>query len=467
MYMKLVQKTLERYPQKPEPMIDLRHVEDLDKRKRMRMLAKMLSRTGFDQRNVLHDPRNGKSDSRTLGRGSSQVFNRLIVNYQGGYTGDHNLSERAIADIRKLQKRKRRKAPLSTPAEDTVDEILPSLLPFGYSSDSDISEIDSDDEDGVDLTKAKRKEIRSGRIVPPREPLDQEFEGQPHPPPGLGAMPARDPSRGSTKFFNYNGKWRRGRFHGAGHLYYATNGQYRGDFAEGRRHGSGVSTFRNGLVYEGSWVKGTASGHGKQTGNSGIVYEGEMRNGYRQGAGKLTFPMGMVYEGEFKHGKCDGHGKVVNKRGSSYVGKWKENMIVGPGILELKGTDQLVGTPIQTMRRPTWPGLNFPRLIRWVHEEKKNKDREHREELRDLYYNVDQRALEDYVAEVREINEMEERQRLEDMAAEKRRELNERRKAAKERREELIAEARAKQYAELSIEASDNEYDSEEDAMND
>ena len=60
LYMKLVERTLFLYPPKPEPKVDLRRIP-IEDRPSMRRLARMLHRTGLDQRHVFHDPRSGHS----------------------------------------------------------------------------------------------------------------------------------------------------------------------------------------------------------------------------------------------------------------------------------------------------------------------------------------------------------------------------------------------------------------------
>ena len=73
MYKKLVERTLFLYPPKPEPKVDLRRIP-IEDRPKMRRLARMLHRTGLDQRHVLHEPRSGHSAKQILGPGSEHLF---------------------------------------------------------------------------------------------------------------------------------------------------------------------------------------------------------------------------------------------------------------------------------------------------------------------------------------------------------------------------------------------------------
>ena len=347
LYMKLVERTLFLYPPKPEPKVDLSHIPVVD-RPKMRRLARMLHRVQLDQRHVFHDPRSGHSAKQILGKGSAHIFKQMVLRQGRKAVQAKELTTEELEALKQYKREHKTVVKLSNPAEMTANEILPSVTPLGYSSDSDFDPDDSSDEEmnsKFDLSIKRRKVIRRSRKPPPKNwhTAEQDDEPRMQSYPGAVALPSVDPSRGMKQFYNYNGRWKNGKPHGFGTFVFATsthnqkNGTYEGDSENGHPHGTGVRRFRNGCSYEGTFQNGHMHGVGVLTNkNERIFYEGEFQYGKRHGQGRFNTKSGIVYEGLWENGQRNGHGCETNNRGTTYTGVFKDDRIVGPGVIDLK-----------------------------------------------------------------------------------------------------------------------------------
>ncbi len=482
MYMALVKRTLYLHPPKPEPRLDLsRH--NPKERPRLRMLSRMLNRVNLDMRHVFHDPRGGHSNKKILGRGSAHLFREMVLRQGKRVVQAKELTEKELDELKAYQKSNKTKVKLSNPAEKTVDLILPSVTPLGFSSDSDFDSENSDysdsDEDqndpdappraeSLNLSVRRRKLIRRGRRVPPKEwHTEQSDVPRMKAPPGMVALPARDPSRGNKSFYNYNGRWRDGRPHGHGKIILATsnrpdNGEYEGDWENGQPHGVGVRRFRNGCVYEGQYKEGLMHGMGVMKGRDGFVmYEGQWKDGKRHGQGRQATRAGVVYEGGWMKGMKEGHGVIKNKRGTTYTGVFEEDEIWGPGTLQLEGPEQIANHHTQRFLKYDWYGMRLPETIRYLRKEVIGKREAKLAEQRELTRHLDERALALFVQEARDLIEEERARELEDLAAAKRKELNDRREELQKKRQEMLDSLKA-EVGGGGSEDSD-EYNSDED----
>ena len=487
MYMALVQRTLFLYPPKPEPKVDLHRIPT-DDRPKMRRLARMLHRVHLDQRHVFHDPRSGHSAKQILGPGSSHLFKQLVLRQGRKAVQAKELTAEEMLALKQYKKEHKTKVKLSSPAEMTADEILPSLTPFGFSDDSDFDPDDSTDSDSDDeeaensgmkpkkcqaesllLRVSRRKVIRQSRRAPPTDwhynqetAVDQDDEPRMKSYPGGAALPAADPSRGMKKFYNYNGRWKNGKPHGHGTFIFATsvgsgNGEYVGDCENGQPHGFGVRYFRNGCLYEGGFMFGQMEGVGILKGSDRrVFYEGEFYEGCRHGKGRLTTKSGIVYEGMWVDGKRHGHGRETNRRGTMYVGQFKDDRIIGPGVLDLKKTDCIDGHHTQHFMRGNWYGYRFPETIREINDEIMESRRKKLESNRQLTKHLDQLALQRFVDEARDLIKEEKQLELEELAAAKRKELNDNRDALKAKREAMLNSLKAEVGGTLGDESDDD-----------
>jgi len=129
----------------------------------------------------------------------------------------------------------------------------------------------------------------------------------------------------------YQGKWARGKEHGAGKL--MTHGRcliYDGEWSEGKMSGKGRYVFPSGGVYEGDWRENVRQGHGCYKLPGGASYEGDWREDLRWGFGVFTWADGSVYEGEWVRGLRQGKG-TLRCSAFEYVGQWTENKMEGKG----------------------------------------------------------------------------------------------------------------------------------------
>jgi hypothetical protein len=173
---------------------------------------------------------------------------------------------------------------------------------------------------------------------------------------------------------------------------------------------------------------------------NGNTFEGTFVDGKRHGHGVFHAPSGVSYDGMFKHGLKSGRGRVQNVNGSYYIGNFKNNRIEGSGLLQLKGEDEVENWHTQRFTRRNWPaGLRMPTIVRYIKNEIKEEFESHQAHIRDLTQPLDDMALAQYVAEVRELNEQEERDRLMEAEREKRKALEERREKVKKAREDARA----------------------------
>ena len=109
------------------------------------------------------------------------------------------------------------------------------------------------------------------------------------------------------------------------------------------------------------------------------------------------------------------------------------------GTLQLKGEDEVYGHHTQRFTKKNWDGslrLRLPSAIAYMKQTIKREILEHQEYLRNLTAPLDEIALETYVAEVRELNQQEERDRLMEEEREKRKALEERREKVRKARED-------------------------------
>jgi hypothetical protein len=373
LYKKLVERTLFLHPPKPEPKVNLSHIPK-ESRASMRYLARMLHRVNLDQRHVFHDPRSGHSTKQILGPGSAHIFKQMVLRQGKKAVQSKELTAEELAALKQYKKEHKTNIKLSNPAEMTVDEVLPSVTPLGYSSDSDFDPDDSSDEEmeaKFDLGVKRRKLIRRNRKPPPKNWHTAEQEDKPKMQsyPGTAALPSMDPSKGMKKFYNYDGRWENGKPHGFGTYIFATstsdkNGRYEGDFQNGRVHGNGVRYFRNGCTYSGTFKHDQMHGVGTLKNKEGrVFYEGEFKDGLRHGFGRFSTKSGGVYEGSWINGEREGHGTETNSRGTKYVGMFKDGRIVGPGAIDLQKTDKIPNYHTQHFMRSNWYDERFPETI--------------------------------------------------------------------------------------------------------
>lgn len=388
------------------------------------------------------------------------------------------LTKEELEATKQYKKDHKTKVKLSRPSEVTANEILPSVTPLGFSDDSDFDEddsTDSDDEENDGSKKAeslylrvsRRKSIRHGRKPPPKIwNTEQDDEPRMNNYPGAVALPSVDPSRGMKKFYNYNGRWRNGKPHGFGKFVFVTatkdnNGIYEGDNENGRPHGIGTRYFRNGCKYEGKFVDGMMDGVGiLKDKKDRVFYEGEFKEGLRHGKGRFNTKSGIVYEGMWVKGKREGHGRETNKRGTKYIGMYEDDRIVGPGVIDLKKTDEIMEYHTQHFMRGEWYGYRFPETISELRDEVMD-DRDYEiEEKRKLTKHIDELALNRFVNEARDLIKEEKQRELEELADAKRKELNDRREALQAKREEMMNSLKAEVGGNLG---DDSDEEDEED----
>jgi hypothetical protein len=396
-----------------------------------------------------------------LGPGSAHLFKQLVLRQGRKAVQAKELTADEMAALKQYKKEHKTKVKLSRPSEVTADEILPSVVPFGFSDDSDFdpddstdSEEDSDDDqpkaESLYLRVKRRKLIRQTRRPPPKKwNTEQADEPRMNNYPGAVALPAVDPSRGMKKYYNYNGRWKNGKPHGYGKFVFVTsnkptNGEFEGDCEDGVPHGAGVRRFRNGCTYEGQFRNGYMEGVGILKDKSGrVFYEGEFKESVRHGNGRFSTKGGIVYEGMWVNGKRDGHGRETNRRGSKYVGIFASDRIVGPGVIDLKKTDAVEGHHTQHHMRGEWYGYRFPETIGELRDEILEEKEKKIEENRALTRHLDEMALRRFVDEARDLIKEEKQRELEELANAKRKELNDRRDALKEKREEMLNSLKA------------------------
>ena len=437
----------------------------------MRRLARMLHRVHLDQRHVFHDPRSGHSAKQILGPGSAHLFKQMVLRQGRKAVQAKELTPDELLALKQYKKEHKTKVKLSTPAEMTANEILPSVTPLGYSSDSDFDPEDSSDEEmenKFDLGIQRRKIIRQRRKPPPKDwTTDQDDEPRMQSYPGASALPSMDPSRGMKKFYNYNGRWKNGKPHGFGTYVFATstnstNGRYEGDSDQGHPHGSGVRHFRNGCVYEGTFKNGMMDGAGSMKNKEGrVFYEGEFKEGQRHGQGRFSTKSGVVYEGAWEDGERNGHGREMNKRGSKYVGIFKDDRIVGPGILDLKKSDMVANHNTQHFIKGNWYDERFPETVTALRDEIISEKLKRRLERRELTKQLDKIALKRFVDEARDLIKEEKQRELEELAAAKRKEMNDKRDALKAKREEMLNSLKAERAGLMDEDSSDDGGDSD------
>ena len=481
----LVEKKLKENPPEVMKKLSISHIPQ-KKKKQVRALEKMLYRIKLDQRHSLHDPRFHNAKKIRLGAASVKVFNTLLKGYDGG---DHveDLTDMELKAMERANKKE--EVSYANPAEEVLSRLLPSPYVEASSleessSDSSSSEEDStteetsvatgqttksshsfmgsevsgstettsdessseassssseDDRLDGDLTKERRDKYRHTRKAPPKRKVDIPRVPRAQAPPGMTPLPELKTSKNNENYFNYDGKWRDGKMHGHGTYYFVEDGTYVGDWENGRQHGHGVSKYRNGATYEGHWKNGRFEGKGKITMKNGNIFEGEFKEGLRNGPGTFTGPSGITYIGNFQAGLRHGRGREQNANGSYYMGYWKKDRIDGPGTLQLKGEDEVRGHHTQRFTKKHWDGslrLRLPSAIAYIKQTVKREILERQEYLRNLTAPLDKMALETYVAEVRELNQQEERDRLMEEEREKRKALEERREKVRKARED-------------------------------
>lgn len=160
-------------------------------------------------------------------------------------------------------------------------------------------------------------------------------------------------------------------------------------------------------------------------------------------------------------GMKEGHGVIKNKRGTTYTGVFEEDEIWGPGTLQLEGPEQIANHHTQRFLKYDWYGMRLPETIRYLRKEVIGKREAKLAEQRELTRHLDERALALFVQEARDLIEEERARELEDLAAAKRKELNDRREELQKKRQEMLDSLKA-EVGGGGSEDSD-EYNSDED----
>ena len=192
-----------------------------------------------------------------------------------------------------------------------------------------------------------------------------------------------------------------------------------------------------------------------------VMYEGEWKEGKRHGKGRQATRGGMEYVGSWKNGMKEGHGVAKNKRGSLYTGIFEEDEIWGPGTLQLEGDEQIPHHYKQTFMKNDWYGMGLPETIRYLHKEVIGERERKLAEQKELTRHLDEQALALFVQEARDLIKEERARELEDLAAAKRKELNDRREALQKKRQEMLDSLKAE------VGGGGNGSDSEEDDSED
>ena len=94
----------------------------------------MLNRVNLDMRHVFHDPRGGHSNKKILGRGSAHLYKEMVLRQGNKVVQQKEMTSEELAELKAYKKKHKAKVKLSSPAELTVDEILPSVTPLATSN---------------------------------------------------------------------------------------------------------------------------------------------------------------------------------------------------------------------------------------------------------------------------------------------------------------------------------------------
>jgi hypothetical protein len=142
----------------------------------------------------------------------------------------------------------------------------------------------------------------------------------------------------------YHGEVKNDLPHGKG-IFIKKNYRYEGEYKDGIKEGHGKSYAGDKIfytIYEGKFKKGNFHGFGTMTGSDGSSYKGEHKEGRPNGQGTGNNKKGK-YVGEWKDGLHHGQGTFLSHDGWKYVGSLEKGMPNGKGCMNYKGKESYLG----------------------------------------------------------------------------------------------------------------------------
>ena len=266
--------------------------EDVDPNDRVLLIyRKLMSKAGISRKHASKLPRAGHAESVPLGRVSKVIYDKIERSHPYDRYGRPRTppeDEDAPAPSghhRKKKGLKKKKKHRHHHHKKNKHRKLKSVVPS--------QEIQAAMNEHVGASPKKRE----------RKKYLLENEKELIAPPGYAdQVRIIKKSHGNEKFYNYDGRWKKGMMHGQGVYKFADGSVYKGTFENNRPHGKGKVHYRNKMTYEGEWREGKFHGKGKTTSPYGTTYVGDFVDGLRHGQGKITFPHKQVFEGTFFRG---------------------------------------------------------------------------------------------------------------------------------------------------------------------